>query len=192
MPFVFRLLCAAGLVAVLAGCETTPEVNSDFNPSYQFAGKTRFAVLRPEKALALTGKQVTVVMNDLLAERITIAVENALVARGYQVVPVEQADLIASFYVSRENKTDIRTYNTGFAYGRCAGPYRCGAWGGPTEVDVRNYQEGTLLIDVFDAKGKTLEWRGSTSKRLPSKASRSERDALVKEVVDAIIAKYPQ
>ena len=192
MSFLLRLLCAFAVLTVLAGCETAPQVDSDFNPSYQFAGKTRFAVMRPEKALELVGKPVTVTMNDLLAERITIAVENALIARGYEVVPVEKADLIASFFVARQNKTDIRTYNSGFAPGGCIGAYRCARWGGTTEVDVRNYQEGTLLIDIFDAKVKTLEWRGSTSKRLPSKASRSERDALVKQVVEAVIAQYPQ
>lgn len=189
MPLLIRLLCTAGLLAVLAGCESTPSVSTDFNPSFEFAGKTRFAVVRPDRMAGRTG-QGPIAMNDLLAERLTLAIESALTARGYQIVPAESADIITTFYVATQNKTDVQTYHTGMAWGRCVG-VRCAAWGPPMEVDVRNYQEGTLLIDMIDAKGKTLQWRGSTSKRLPSKPSRSERDALVKEVVDAIIAKYP-
>jgi Domain of unknown function (DUF4136) len=174
--YVIAALCAL----LLAGCETTPKVGVDYNPQYVFAGKTRFAVVRP------TGPG----MNDLMVQRLGGAIESALAARGYRIVPAAQADMLVSFFVTSQNKADVHTYNTGFAYRRCWDPLRCAGWASP-EVDVRYYTEGTLLIDFIDPASKTLEWRGTTSKRLASKPSPSERDELAKEVVDAIIAQYP-
>jgi hypothetical protein len=166
---------------LLAGCETTPQVSVDYNPQYAFAGKPRFAVVRPAN---------NAVVNDLMAQRITGASESALTARGYAIVPPAQADMLVSFFVTSQDKADVHTYNTGFAYRRCWDPLRCAGWASP-EVDVRYYTEGTLLIDFVDPASKTLEWRGSTSKRLPSKPSPADRDRIAKEVVEAIIAQYP-
>jgi len=172
-------LLLSGLL--LAACETTPAVSVDYNPQYAFAGKTRFAVVRPANGA---------VVNDLLAQRLTTAIESALTARGYSLVPAAQADMLVSFFVTSQNKADVSTYNTGFAYRRCWDPLRCAGWASP-QVDVRYYTEGTLLIDFIDPASKTLEWRGSTSKRLPSKPSPADRDRIAKEVVEAIIAQYP-
>ena len=167
-------------VLLLAGCESTPTVGVDYNPQYAFAGKTRYAVVRP----ASTGA------NDLVSQRLTRSIENGLQAKGYTIVAPAQAELYVSFFVTTQNKADVRTYNTGYGYGHCWDPRRCAAWARP-EVDVRYYHEGTLLIDVIDPVSKTLEWRGTTSKRLPSKASPSERDKLANDVVGAILAQFP-
>lgn len=178
-------------LAVLTGCETTPQVSTDHDPSFNFAGKTRVAVMRPEQALAAMGKGGVVTgMNDLLAGRLTHTIEGTLEARGYTIVPPAQADLIVSFMVATQNKMQVTSYNTGWGFAGC---WRCGAYGGygAQQIDVRNYTEGTLFIDVIDTRGKTLVWRGQSSKRLPTKASTSERDALAKEVVGAILAHFP-
>ena len=167
-------------VLLLAGCESTPNVGVDYNPQYAFIGKTRFAVVRPDASGA----------NDLVSQRLVREIENSLQAKGYTLVAPSQAELLVSFFVTTQNKVDVRTYNTGYGYRRCWDPLRCAAWARP-EVDVQHYNEGSLLIDVIDPASKTLEWRGTTSKRLPSKASPAERDKLAKQVVGAILAQYP-
>ncbi len=176
----------------LAGCASSPEVSTDYNTAYSFAGKTRLAVMKPEAAMAALGKRAMVPgMNDLMARRISITIEKELEARGYQLVPAAKADLIVTFFVTSQNKTQVNNYNSGFGYRRCWDAYRCAAFASP-QIDVKNYTEGTLFIDFIDTKDKTLQWRGVTSKRLPSKkASISERDKLAAEVVAAILAKYP-
>lgn len=176
LMYVLGLACAL----LLAACESTPRVAVDYNPGFAFAGKTRFAVIRP----TVPG------MNDLMAQRLMSSIESALRARGYQIVPPEQAELYASFFVTSQNKADVQTYNSGFAYRRCWDPYRCAGWASP-QVDVRYYTEGTLMIDVIDPASKSLQWRGTTSKRLPSKPSPAERDKIASEVVGAILAQYP-
>lgn len=184
-------LLVLALSVVLAACETTPKVYTDYDPGFNFGSASSFAVMRPNAALAAAGGQSQVFMNDLTANRLTLAIENALSAKGFRIVPPEQADMIVTFFVTSENKTDIRTYNSGMSYGRCWDPYRCARFSNP-QVDVRHYKEGTLFIDFLDTSTKKLEWRGVTSKRLPSKPpTEQDRQQIVREVVGAIIDQFP-
>ena len=176
------------IAAVLQACQSTPSVNTDFDPSYNFSGAGGFAVLQPNFALSTVSGQP--LMNELTFARIKRHVEGALVARGYRIVSADQADMIVTFLVTTENKADVRTYNTGVHYGRCWNTYRCAGWIDP-EIDVRHYKEGALFIDFLDARTKSLKWRGVTTKRLPAKASEAEREAIVSEVVSAIIGSFP-
>lgn len=177
-------------LALLAGCASTPKVSVDHNPAFQFAGKVRFAVLRPELAVAALGGQGAPVMSDLMAQRLTTTIERNLRERGFEIVPRQQADMYVTFFVTTENRTDVHTYNSGFGYGRCWNSMRCAAWASP-EVSVQNYTVGTLLIDFIDPASNTLQWRGTTSKRLPSNPSVEDRDELAELVVHAIIDQFP-
>ncbi|MEZ5559855.1 MAG: DUF4136 domain-containing protein [Pseudomonadales bacterium] len=181
---------ALGLL-ILAGCASTPEVGVDHNPAYDFAGKTRFAVLRPEAAIAAIGGRGTPVMDDLMANRLTRTIEGSLRARGYTIVPADQADMIVTFLVTTRDQTDVQAYNTGFGYRRCWDPRFCTGWANP-EITIRQYTVGTLFIDFIDPATGSLQWRGTTSKRLPSKPpSQEKRDETASEVVNAIIDQFP-
>ena len=186
-----RIAALAVTALLLGACETAPRVSTDFNPQFDFASRTRFAVLRPDVAQGgNTARTAVAVPNDLLAQRLTMAIEGALIARGMQVVPPAQADMIVTFFVTTQNQVDVRTYNAGFGYGACWSPYRCAMYANP-QVDVRNYKEGTLYVDFIDKATRKLEWRGVTSKRLPTSPSREKRDQIVRDAVNAIVAKYP-
>ena len=191
---MMTLMRRIGLVlalATLAGCASAPKVGVDHNPAYDFTSKTRFAVLRPEAAIAATSGRGAPVMNDLIAERLTNAIEASLRARGYTIVPTTQADMFVTFFVTAEDRTDIHTYNSGFGYRRCWDPLMCAGWANP-EVTVQQYTVGTLLIDFIDPVTGSLQWRGTTSKRLPSKPpSPEQRDETAHEVVQAIIDQFP-
>jgi hypothetical protein len=186
MRISIRSLFCILLCALLAGCETTPKVDVDFNPEFSFAGKTRFAVLLPEVA----GGGAVPAMNAMVAQRITRAVEAGLAARGYQIVEPGQAQMYVTFFVTSQDRADVHSYNTGFSYRRCWDPMRCGAYLNP-EIDVRYYKQGTLLLDFIDPASKSLQWRGVTSKRLPSDPSAAERSELATEVVNAILDQFP-
>lgn len=185
-----RVCAALVCLALVTACASAPKVSVDHNPSFDFASKTRFAVLRPEMAMAALGGGGAPVMNDLMARRLTNAIERELGSRGFALVPPDQADLLVTFFVTTDNRTDVRTYNTGFRYGRCWDPYRCAGWASP-EISVQQYTVGTLFVDFVDPASKTLQWRGTTSHRLPSNPSQEKRDALVNEVVHAIIEQFP-
>ncbi len=185
-----RIALLGACLAVLVGCASTPKVSVDHSPNYDFAAKTRFAVLRPEAAVAALGGHGAPVMNDLMAQRLTSTIERALTARGYQLVRPDQAEMFVTFFVTTENRTDIHTYNSGFGYGRCWDPLRCAGWANP-EVSVQQYTVGTLFLDFIDPRSETLQWRGTTSTRLPSNPSQEKRDEIANKVVTAIVDQFP-
>jgi hypothetical protein len=60
-------------------------------------------------------------------------------------------------------------------------------WGGNTSVN--RYVEGTLFIDLIDAKKKELIWQGEGIGVLTKDTNK--KDALIKEFVTKILAQYP-
>ncbi len=68
-------------------------------------------------------------------------------------------------------------------------PGRWGGWrGGPTYI-ARPYTEGTIIIDVVDARTKALLWRGrgrSATSDDPMEFQKSIRHAVL-----AIVKKFP-
>ena len=60
-------------------------------------------------------------------------------------------------------------------------------WGGNTSVT--RYVEGTLYIDIIDAKKKELIWQGEGIGVLTKDTNK--KDALIKEFVTKILAQYP-
>jgi Domain of unknown function (DUF4136) len=58
--------------------------------------------------------------------------------------------LLVAFYASARDKLDIDSWNYGYTWR-----------GWPRErVDVREYTQGTVIIDVVDPGSRTLLWRG--------------------------------
>jgi hypothetical protein len=83
-----------------------------------------------------------------------------------------------------DQKIDVQDW--GYSYPR----YPYGGWYGG-QVDVYQYNEGTLIVDIVDAKTNQLVWRGTATKTIDESASPEQREANLKEVVSRIFEKYP-
>src|SRR5690606_28303682 len=102
--------------------------------------------------------------STLLTTRLKSAVRTQLEKNGY-TYSENDPDLRANFFVKVADKQDIRStpqpMGPGF-YG-----YRgYGAWGGYPDVETVNYKEGTLSVDLVDAKKNQLVWEGVATGRL--------------------------
>src|SRR5690606_23359840 len=146
---------AVGLVATvwLAGCSGIP-VDTDYDPDYKLSLTSSYAWMEAPKA----GARDPVVENDLLARRVQRSVDAELAAQGLRLVAADQEpELLVTFHAGEVEKMDIDT--TDHFYGHY-GYYPCwGCWGGGpygygNDVWVRYYTEGTLMVDIVDAKTK--------------------------------------
>jgi hypothetical protein len=164
------------------GCAT--QAQTDFDPNAQFDRYRTFAwqATEGEMGEALAGQA-----DPLLLRRIREAIEEGLVAKGYQKVEDRNsADFVVSFSVgSREKLQPQSQVSIGFgSFGRYGG----GGVGVSTPVAGQSTTEGTLAIDIFDGESQEAVWHGSASKEVtPS----MDRAVLVNEVVGAILAKFP-
>jgi Domain of unknown function (DUF4136) len=107
--------------------------------------------------------------DPLWVDRIKTAVNTALAAKGWTQVESGGDISIVAIEINRNQQT-LNTYYDGFG-----GGWRWRGFGGLGEstTTVSTYKVGTLVIDLFDAKTKTLVWRGVSSDTLSDKSDKN-------------------
>ena len=107
--------------------------------------------------------------DSLWVDRIKAAVNSALAAKGWTQVESGGDICIMAIEINRNQQT-LNTYYNGFG-----GGWRWRGFGGFGEstTTVDTYKVGTLVVDLFDAKTKTLVWRGVSSDTLSDKSDKN-------------------
>src|SRR5690606_12961590 len=138
------------LMLLLLGSCASIRVASDFDKNVDFGQYKTFAFYK-------TGID-KVEVSDLDKKRILRAIEDELLAKGF--TKSENPDLLVNIFTKAREQVDVNQFNSGWGYGWGYGwnPYM---WGGRTTVS--SYTEGTLFIDLIDAKKKELIWQGEGS-----------------------------
>lgn len=114
--------------------------------------------------------------NPLWIDRIKAAVDSELASRGWS--QAQSASGCAVSIVAIEIKRDHATVNTfydNFGGGWCGWGWRgFGAGGfGEATTTTETYQTGTLIVDLFDTKTKSLIWRGSATDTLSANSDKN-------------------
>ncbi len=147
------------LALVLVSCSGL-KVTSDMDPSVDFTQYKTFEYYG-------WAEESDQVMNDLDKRRIEQAFGKEFKSRNMDLVE-SGGDLIVTLFIVVEDKTEksATTTHMGGHGGYYGGYYGYGpGWGwGPsystTTVQEYDYSEGTLVVDIFDAKEKKLIWEG--------------------------------
>ena len=111
--------------------------------------------------------------NSLWGQRIKNAVNAQLAAKGWTQVGSGGDVCIVAIKTSQAQRT-LQTFYDGLG----------GGWGwrgfgggfGESTTTEQDYKEGTLVVDLYDAKTKQLIWRGSAEDTLSSKAEKNEKN----------------
>ncbi len=127
------------------------------------------------------------VNNDLIATRVMNAVDETLAASGYTKVR-RGADFLIGWHASLEGKADVTTMNNYYGYGW--GRWRRGVVV-VQDTQVREYDEGTLIIDIVDAASNELVWRGSAQARVDEGASSEQRSERIRNAVQKLLEGFP-
>ncbi len=171
----FFALC---LLALVMGCSDIT-VKHDYDKDAPFAALKTFDWL-PMPTMAAGSVKAAMERNSLLDNRIKTAVNNQLAAKGY-TQSAGNPDFLLMYHTGAQDKVDVT--NWGYGYGR---PY----WGA-SHVDVYQYTQGTLILDIIDAKTKQLIWRGYAEGTIDPNASTEKREKRLNEAVTKILAKFP-
>lgn len=182
MKSLFRtLLLAVAAAVAIAGCATGPRVSADYDKSVDFKAYRSFGFYQP-LGTDQAGYQ------SLVTQTLTDAARSEMQARGYDYAETG-ADLLINFNARLAQQTNISQTPAPIYYGYRRGFY--GGWGGYAyETRVDQYVEGTLNIDIIDAKRKQLVWEGVAVGRVTQKAQQ-DRQAALRAAVAEIFAKYP-
>ncbi|GAA5072508.1 DUF4136 domain-containing protein [Lysobacter panacisoli] len=171
------LLLLALLVPVAASA--APKVTVDRDPAANFSAyKTYYWALKPQGG------------SPLVDQRIVDNVDAQLRAKGWTLA--EQGDVAVAAHVSTSQKQTLDTFYTGTPMGG----WGWRGWGGmgmgmgTATTSVHNYEVGTLVIDMFDAKTQKAVWRGTATETVSSNPDKV--DKAVDQAVTRMFAKFPQ
>jgi len=175
------------LVAVLSGLALAAcaevRVASDFDHAASFAAYHSFGWMPREHHGSA---------NPLVAQRAHDAIEAELKARGFnEVADPAAADFVVDFTIGSHERIEVESYPAGYVTPGWWG-YR-GWWGYPywgSEVDVRQYREGTLSIDLFDGHSHRPVWHGWARKEL-TRSDIEHSEAPIRAAVAAVLAQFP-
>lgn len=142
--------------------------------------------------------------NDIIDGKVKSIVDADLESKRFAKVAKDSADFYVNYNVTKQEKTDIKTYNS---YGGYYPGYRSYGAYGPgrnyvyydsrmamppiQEAVITEYVQGTLIIDVIDPKTNKLIWRGTAGKHLDESSSQEEREKVMSEVVGKLLKQYP-
>jgi hypothetical protein len=169
------LLCCCAILAI--GCSSV-DVTTDYDREANFAAFKTFDWMERHNPRD-GGPGGNVGLNDPLAQKhIKNAVVRELLTKGIKQTE-SSPDLLVMVHAATQNKVDIDRY--GYRYGRYG--RRVGV---VTTVD--RYKEGTILIDLVDAKSKDLVWRGTAQDALRSGDSRAD---YIDECMKQLFKEYP-
>jgi len=170
---LFRVVFIFFFVWFFTACSTI-NVEQDYNPTFDFSKIKTFSVLHQER----------VGENTLVNERIQNAIKKTLQAKGLRFVAPNKADVVALFHLNVQNKTQIYTDYQMVGYGR---------YGGMMIATPRsyNYDEGKLIIDLYDPKTNKTVYRTVVTDEIESKKTPQEREAYITEVIQKAFEKFP-
>jgi hypothetical protein len=158
------------ILITLSSCSSV-RVNADYDKKVSFSNYKSYAYLKSgiDKAE----------ISDLDKKRILNAIDEIMPAKGLS--KSDTPDVLISIFTKERERVDVYQ-NYGFGWGW--NPY----WG-MGYSNVTTTPEGTLFIDIIDAKTKELVWQGEGSGYLTKKTEK--KDARIKEFVSKILEQYP-
>lgn len=164
------------LLLVLASCSAV-RVNADFDKNVNFAPYKTYAFYKSgiDKAE----------ISDLDKKRILRSIDEEMTAKGF--TKSETPDLLINIFTKEREQVNVNQFNSGWGYGWGFG-WNPWMWGGGYN-NISTSSEGTLTIDLIDAKKKEMIWQGEGVGYLTQNTHR--KDENIKGFVTKIMSQYP-
>jgi hypothetical protein len=165
-----KTICTTAAAAVALSAFFASPAHAD-KPQIQWDGSYDFTKVNsfqwnPQVASSLEKS------NPFMHSRVVAAIEYELTATGLTEVQAGP-DVFVTYHTATENKVRLESDSYGYGFAGYGGPgwgrygygYGVGI-GAPISTTTRvvEYEEGTLVVDIWDAQSKQLVWRGTASR----------------------------
>jgi hypothetical protein len=162
---------------MVVGCSPQFLVYTDHDPQTDVRLYSRFRWLEVEN---IGAGQNPLYYNALNDKRIKDAVSEQLKTGGY-LFDKDNADFIVHYHIMVKEKGVIYTDDLGYCYGR---------YWMDEKLHLYQYSEGTIIIDIMDAKTSDLIWRGWAVSVLDYESSAGIQKVL-KTSIEKIFVEFP-
>src|SRR5690554_304521 len=161
------------LVLLLSSCSSSVRVVSDFDKEVDFTNYNTYAFHKPSVDAAK--------ISDLDKRRILRAIDRELTGKG--MVKSEDPQIIIGIYTKEQERIDVYQNHHSWGWHPYYYPY------GPSS-HVSQTTQGTLFIDILDAKTKNLIWQGIGYSDLVT-GDMERKEKRINEIVAKILTAYP-
>ncbi len=185
-----KLAVLVGATALAVGCSGM-KVNNDYDRDADFSSY---------KTYSWHESDMTVKDSDPLGhERLVQAIEGQMRANGFEKAS-GGSDIVITYNVEEREEMSLNTtymgggWGMGPGWGWGAGGMRGGmgmgaAGMGSSTTQVRKYNVGTLVLDMWDVKEHRLVWRGIVSDSLSADPQKNAKK--INKAAQKLFEKYP-
>lgn len=172
------------LLTLLSGCKITPPVTTDYDGSYDFSKLRSYAWVAakdPSKASTLESR------------RQINAIETILNRKGFTKIDLQSSpDFLIRTHTIKDKKISVNSYYNTWGYYPYYYPYYHGGLN-YNNTFAREYEVGTLVLDIVDPIKKEIVWRGSVSRKLGVYTNRTpeERNTLAFTNAEYLLVSFP-
>ena len=179
-----NMISCIATAVLLAGCGSGLKVDTDFDPQADFASMRSYQWAQRTP----TGDDDPRVYNDITMRKVKFAVNQALQAKGMQLVNANP-DVYVAWHGAINGKMSLQTVSSNYGYGY--GWYGGGMGMGTSTTYVNEWDEGTLLVDIIEGRKKELVWRGSAQAELKKRSDPRESQDYLNDVVARMLDGFP-
>jgi hypothetical protein len=171
------LFIASALVLVLSGCASGPTITVNTAPGTDLSNIQTFNFIQPLGSDRDNGARTP------LSMMLMSSMSREMARRGLK--QSDSPDMLIDFFVTTEARMDVRTTGSSMHSVHRSNWNRscCTTW--PTyRTTVRQYTQGTLLIDLINPSANALIAEGAAGKRLRSnEVSQKQMDDVVSQIM---------
>ena len=122
--------------------------------------------------------------DELIHSQIVSAIEQELKVRGYVLSQGTESDFLIAYHVAVKRQIHASTMYEDHGY------LPGWSWAQPT-TQVTSYDEGTLILDLLEARTRKIVWRASLQARVDSDASPKKRKKRIVKAVAKMMKSLP-
>jgi hypothetical protein len=163
LTVIFSLL----LICFTSSCSIVT-VQHDYDPQFNFAGLKSYDWLPIPKSIKI---------NRLNVKRTKRAVDEQMEAKGLKMNAVDP-DFLIALHMEKVNKLSVTDW--GYGYGR---------WG--RNIDVSQYEEGSIILDFLETKSKNLIWRCVAKAAIDPYPTPEKQEKRIKKAVQEMLINFP-
>ena len=182
--FRIKALIVASVLTLLSACKISPPITVDYDINYDYSNLRSYAWAIPKDA-----SKVTTLDN----RRQIIAIETNLNRKGFnKIEDSSQADFLLRTHTITDKKTNIDSFYSIWGYHPYSYHHFYG-WPHHATTVIREYEVGTLVLDIVDPIKKEVIWRGSVSRKLGIYQNRTheERESIALTNATFLLESFP-
>ena len=160
-------------VALLGTMAAAQSVNYDYDRAANFSTFKTYAWVRG-----------TVLQDELNHKRVVAAIDSQLVSKGLRRVDGEgEADVLVAYHANFDENVRINGFSNG------VGLPRFGNVSGTATTE--KIVSGTLVVDVMDARTRSVVWRGVAGGDVDPSAKPEKREKNISKAAEKMFKHYP-